>query len=378
MTYSLYIKTYSTTFNILNINKNDLDKIINAFNIGKRDFFIGGEKYWIKNLFEIRIFAFKSSEEFKRFFNHVKTNNLYTNSIFSGKYIEPKVLRKGGKEVTREFIKGDFGYLTDVKNRKTLKNKMEIFISHSSADIDIAKLVIEIIRKAFNIESKKIRCTSVPGHKLPAGASTNEQLKEEIFSSKAFIGLITKVSVSSTYVLFELGARWGVNLPLIPLICDKGGTSLLNGPIKNINALSAIDSSDMLQFLNDLGDILNSKPEDPSGYIGDIEKLKKLIIGSSVQSTNTVQLSVSYNDSDEIIKKQSEIEWPDNYEMQVSYINDQREAVKKLQKGKPTDLTDEEFDRIRARAEKEWPLNFEMRLDEEERQIESLRKLKNI
>jgi len=70
----------------------------------------------------------------------------------------------------------------------------------------------------------------------------------------------------------------GANLPLIPLICDKAGAALLNGPIKNINALSAVDSSDMLQFLHDLGRrhwVLNQ--QNPSGYISDIEKLKKII-----------------------------------------------------------------------------------------------------
>ena len=256
---------------------------------------------------------------------------------------------------------------------------MDIFISHSSSDIEIAKLVIEIVRKAFNISSDKIRCTSVPGYKLKAGANTDEQLKKEIFSSKAFIGLITKESIGSTYVLFELGARWGINYPLIPLICDKEGTSLLNGPIKTINTLSAIDSSDMLQFLNDLGDVLELKAENPAGYIDDIEKLKKLIIGEpKAVAEKKVEKNDDYKNIKDIIKKQSDIEWPDNYEMQLDYIESQTKAVEQLKQGKPDDLTVEEFDRIRDRAKREWPLNYEMRVDEEENQIKALRELKEI
>jgi len=378
MTYNLYIKTNSRTYNIFNIGKEDLDIVVNAYNIGKSDFFIVGKKYWISKLFEIRIFVFHHPDKFQDFINLAESQGLFQKGYFSGPYLPPEVLKEGGEDVTRDFIKGDYGYKAEEEDIKEPKLNMEIFISHSSSDVKIAKSIIEIVRKAFNIESKKIRCTSVPGYKLPAGASTDEQLKGEIFSSKAFIGLLTKESISSTYVLFELGARWGVNLPLILLICDKAGVSILNGPIKNINALSALDSSDMLQFLNDLGRVLDKEPESPSGYIDDIEQLKKLIVGNEVIKEISSIYSNDYHESDVVIKKQAEIEWQDDYNMRVHYIENQKHAIESLKKGKPSDLTDNEFNRIRERAEREWPLDYEMRLHEEENQIESLRKLKNI
>jgi len=378
MTYNLYIKTQLDTYNILNINEDDLSIVINAFNTGKGEFFIGGKKYWFEKLFEIRIFTFTRPDKFQDFVILAQSKGLFVTGFSGSKYLKPVVLREGGKEVTREFIKGDFGYLTKVLDKNKITSDMDIFISHCSSDVEIAKSVIEIVRKAFNIESKKIRCTSVPGYKLPAGASTDEQLKGEIFSSKAFIGLITRDSIISTYVLFELGARWGIDLPLIPLICDKSGVSLLNGPIKNINALSAIDSSDMLQFLNDLGDILDLKPENPSGYIADIEKLRNLILGGEIEEIPEPLVDSVYTDADKVIKQQAEIEWKDDYNMRIHYIEEQRAAIEILKKGKPADLTEIEFSRIRERAEHEWPLDYNMRLYEESQQIESLRKLKNI
>jgi hypothetical protein len=260
-----------------------------------------------------------------------------------------------------------------------MNNDIDIFISHSSSDAEIARLLIEIVRKAFNIPSERIRCTSVPGYKLKAGATTDDEIKKEIFTSKAFIGLLTRESFSSTYVLFELGARWGANLPLIPLICDKAGAALLNGPIKNINALSAVDSSDMLQFLHDLGETLSLEPENPSGYISDIEKLKKIITYTeNIPKVEIINDTDEYADAEKITKIQSEIEWPDDYEMRLHYIESQSAAIKKLKMGKPKDLTDQEFQKIRMRSKRDWPLNFEMRLHEEETQIDSLRKLKNI
>ena len=203
--------------------------------------------------------------------------------------------------------------------------------------------------------------------------------KKEIFTSKAFIGLLTRESFRSTYVIFEIGARWGANLPLIPLICDKAGAALLNGPIKNINALSAVDSSDMLQFLHDLGETLSLEPENPSGYISDIEKLKKIITYTeNIPKVEIINDTDEYADAEKITKIQSEIEWPDDYEMRLHYIESQSAAIKKLKMGKPKDLTDQEFQKIRMRSKRDWPLNFEMRLHEEETQIDSLRKLKNI
>ena len=179
--------------------------------------------------------------------------------------------------------------------------------------------------------------------------------------------------------MFELGARWGANLPLIPLICDKVGTALLNGPIKNINALSSVDSSDMLQFLYDLGDTLGLEPEKPAGYISDIEKLNKLIIGNEIIQEKEISFETDeYAEAEKIIKIQSEIQWPDDYEMRLHYIKTQQQAVHNLKRDKPEDLTEQEFQRIRIRAKNDWPQDFEMRFHTEETQIESLRQLKII
>jgi hypothetical protein len=310
-----------------------------------------------------------------------ETKRLY--KISSGvHYLPPETLQQGGEEVTKDFIKGDFGFLIDskkIQTDRTVGSDIDIFISHSSSDIEITTLLIEIVRKAFNISSERIRCTSVPGYKLKAGANTDDQIKKEIFASKAFIGLLTRESFNSTYVLFELGARWGANLPLIPLICDKAGTALLNGPIKNINALSAVDSSDMLQFLHDLGETLELEPENPSGYISDIERLNKLIIGNEItyEKVNIYE-GDDFAEAEKVIKIQSEIQWPEDYEMRLHFIESQQSAIKKLKRGKPDDLTDQEFQRIRIRAKNDWPLDFEMRLHTEETQIDSLRKLKEL
>jgi len=375
-----------STFNILNIDKADLKLVVDAYNQGKSDFFIAGKKYWLNNLFEIKIFEFNHPDKFDTFIELAKRNDLFVSGMFSEPHLTPQVLKEGGKEVTRDFIVDEYGAAKG--NPKTqdsnINHKMEIFISHSSGDSEIAEALINVIIKAFKLENKSIRCTSVPGFKLPSGASTDEQLKQEIFASKVFIGIITSTSVNSTYVLFELGARWGSTLPLLPLICDPSGTALLKGPLKNINVLNATDASDIHQFIYDLSDHLEIKPEDTNAYIKEIEILKNLSANKKDVPKMAKAEPLSKNDPDgfenveEIIKEHSIKEWPDDYEMQVDFIERQRKAVAELKKGKPEDIDEKTFEKIRERAKNEWPFDFEMRLDTEERQIENLRKLKEI
>jgi hypothetical protein len=86
---------------------------------------------------------------------------------------------------------------------------IDIFISHSAADTRLAKTLIDLLLVSLPIDPKRIRCTSVNGYRLEGGAQADDQLRTEIWGAKVFIGLLTDHSISSTYVLFELGARWG-------------------------------------------------------------------------------------------------------------------------------------------------------------------------
>jgi hypothetical protein len=70
----------------------------------------------------------------------------------------------------------------------------------------------------LHVEKQAIRFTSVDGYRLPAGANTNEQLRREVLGSEVFIGLISRKSLESAYVLFELGARWGKNEFMAPVL----------------------------------------------------------------------------------------------------------------------------------------------------------------
>ena len=163
-------------------------------------------------------------------------------------------------------------------------NQIDIFLSHSSADAKVAKALIDLIRDAFNIEADRIRCTSVPGYKPPAGTHTETQLRREIQQVRVFIGLLSEISLDSAYVLFELGARWGMmqdsnyygnsQNKIIPVLAAGASGSILRDPLKSYNALNCENSGDLHQLVEDIGKQLGQQPKGPAAYQ---EKMDTLI-----------------------------------------------------------------------------------------------------
>jgi hypothetical protein len=113
-----------------------------------------------------------------------------------------------------------------------------IFISHSSVDAEVAKALISLIKAGLEVPSRTIRCTSVDGHKLDGGDVTAEALRADLVSSNVVLGVLTRASVSSSYVLMELGAAWALKKRAMLLIGPGATYADLPGPFKGaIHAL---------------------------------------------------------------------------------------------------------------------------------------------
>lgn len=143
---------------------------------------------------------------------------------------------------------------------------LDVFISHSSRDTHIAEALIDLLQSGANVPSSRIRCTSVDGYRLPGGAKTDEQLRLEVRAATVFIGLITHQSVQSTYVLFELGARWGAGLHMAPVLAAGASPKLLGGPLAGRNALDCSNSSQMHQLVGEVAKLLGYTPASPMVY----------------------------------------------------------------------------------------------------------------
>jgi hypothetical protein len=153
---------------------------------------------------------------------------------------------------------------------------IRVFISHSSKDREFVILLIDLIRSALNFPADQIRCTSVDGYRLPAGASIAEQLRREIHEAQVFIGVISQSSLQSLYMTFELGARWGAQKHLIPLLAPGVAHTLLSSPLADLNALEATAPAQLHQLVGDLAAVLGVATSSPAAYQAQIDAILRL------------------------------------------------------------------------------------------------------
>lgn len=153
---------------------------------------------------------------------------------------------------------------------------LRLFISHSSRDAAFVSLLISLLRNALSLPAREIRCTSVDGYRLPAGANTKEQLRYEIHQASTFIGIISDSSLQSSFVMFELGARWGANKHLAPVLAPDVEPSVLRGPLQDFNALRGDSAAQLHQLIQDLAETLGINPSSPAAYQDSLERILKL------------------------------------------------------------------------------------------------------
>jgi hypothetical protein len=176
---------------------------------------------------------------------------------------------------------------------------MDIFISHSNADEEIAGALAHLFQVGLTLNAKKIRCTSVDGFRLPAGAKIEERLKVEVHNARVLVGLITPASVQSSYVLFELGARWGLGRFMAPLLARGAPPSLLPGPTADINALRADSEEQVHQFLGDIARELGLSAPDPAVYGKYLKEVVRLASIASAPSAKSPTLAAGEDPSDQ-------------------------------------------------------------------------------
>ena len=261
---------------------------------------------------------------------------------------------------------------------------IQIFLSHSGQDALLAGLLVDLLKTAMTLRASELRCTSVEGYRLPAGADTAEQLRDELLTSPAFIGLISPQSFSSAYVLFELGARWGAKKHLVPLLAPGVEPSILRGPIAGLNALRCDVMTQVHQLVQDVASHLGREIEPPAVYQSkadaimayrDAAKLPGKPSGNPSVLKSADSKGEEYAGADEVIKRHCESEWPKDFAMCAHCIKQERRALAELKRGAPAGFPAEVFAEIRERCALEWPDHFSMRLHTEKQQVVAYREI---
>ncbi|MEM6737152.1 MAG: toll/interleukin-1 receptor domain-containing protein [Bacteroidota bacterium] len=400
--YILLIKTQTDSYNVIGIDVGALKYVIEKYLNKENDFSLGGTKYFLRGLLDFKIYEFNNEGSIDRFLEYVESRKLKSKTLFDESYIGKDVLAKVGKDVSEVFL-DSFTHRSPTNKAKNNEKMIDIFISHSSSDREKVEILIGILRSALNLEPKQIRCTSVPGYKLTGGSSTDETLRQEIVDCKVFLGVLTENSIISTYVLFELGARWGLNKPMKPIVCEPSLSKVVKGPLTGLHCLNGSLITDVIQLVEECAAILNIQPNTSDVYLVEAEKFaalsKKTVPLEKFRVREEVDVSnIKASDADEgftNIKKEAftredeaearkaiqnkvKVDYPNDYSTQEYVFNEQMAAFSKLQNPPKEWLSLPEFGNIYSEAAKTYPMDYSTRLYVIEEQIQSLVRLKGM
>lgn len=179
---------------------------------------------------------------------------------------------------------------------ETPRTSKLVFVSHSSKDADLAEAILDLLCAALSLRRSDFLCTSVDGAKLRGGDETADVLRKHIRGVPAFLSLLTREAVASTYVLFELGARWATNLHHIPMLAKGAGDEVLKEPLRAKNALHLSRESEVLQLIEDLGHVLERPVEPANSYIGKVRKVVEISNGSVRSNQPPRESRAAYGD----------------------------------------------------------------------------------
>lgn len=186
---------------------------------------------------------------------------------------------------------------------------MRVFVSHSNKDKELASRVVELLRRALNLRSDDIRYTSEAGYGLPAGANIEQSLRQDVRDADVLIGLLTPNSLSSIYVIFELGARWGMNKTNIYLYAKDMTPEELGSPLKDYNGLDCSNTVHMHRLVEDVANCLNVNADRTSSFVPLIERichLASVVDNPTVHASDTeVHLSLS-DEAKSLLKEASQ------------------------------------------------------------------------
>jgi hypothetical protein len=125
-----------------------------------------------------------------------------------------------------------------------------VFISHRHKDQEVVKALVALIETYFVIRRSDIRCTSVHPYRLSPGDRTSEKLKSEIKAAEVVLGILSPDTQESSYVLAELGAAWGCDVPTFPLLVRGATYAHVPSPLDERSCLDLSVTANCIQCVD--------------------------------------------------------------------------------------------------------------------------------
>ena len=132
---------------------------------------------------------------------------------------------------------------------------IDVFISHSSKDAAYAKAVTQLLRDTVDFNGGKIRCTSSYGADLVIGSKFAKQLRRDIEESEVVLAILSQNCLSSQFCLFELGAAWGLKIPIKPILVPDFDGSTVQRPLSDLHFLKWRSETDWIKLIEEVADL---------------------------------------------------------------------------------------------------------------------------
>jgi TIR domain len=145
-------------------------------------------------------------------------------------------------------------YLTRERGRRS--SKVEVLISHSHEDAELARRLVRAIEAGLQIPFEAIRCTSCPGYDFAPGTDSIEALKNELTADTCVVGLWTAKSIKSQWVFSNSERAWG--LAQKTSFLSQGADALRDPPagFRSIQTSKLGDAEQLRRFLEQLAIVI--------------------------------------------------------------------------------------------------------------------------
>src|SRR5438067_6824935 len=104
------------------------------------------------------------------------------------------------------------------------KTRLRVFFSYAAADSASAHRLRSLLSQHPNLQ---VFTTDI----LSAGEDWVSHLKSELSACDLFVVLLSPNSLESNWVLSEIGAAWGLDKPIIPVVTNKEILSNIPFPV---------------------------------------------------------------------------------------------------------------------------------------------------
>ena len=128
------------------------------------------------------------------------------------------------------------------------KDSIRVFVSYAREDKGPASELISQLTRQSNIH---IFTTD----KMSAGENWQSKIKKELSKSDYFLVILSPASINSKWVQFELGAAWGLNKFIIPVVTNE---EVVNRIPLELSHLKVIDIEDLKRKPDFIGEIIES------------------------------------------------------------------------------------------------------------------------